>query len=257
MNLVLFESGEIAETSCPADAAGGPRRLSGSLSLRDPRAVHLIKVLRKKAGDLFDAGIIGGKTGTGLVEDTAAALCFSLDLNMEPPPRMPIRLVVGFPRPIQLRRLLRDCAALGLAAVDIAGADLGEKSYLDTNLLRGGGAREAFIEGAAQARDTRLPVLAVYSSLDAWLESVERSPDTWLLAADNVQPDGGFSGLDGKGRKSRAVVAVGPERGWSGRERGLLEGAGFLRLSMGKRALRTETACVAASALVMEKLGLL
>jgi RsmE family RNA methyltransferase len=51
------------------------------------------------------------------------------------------------------------------------------------------------------------------------------------------------------------VLAIGPERGWSDRERDLLEGAGFLRLSMGKRALRTETACVVAAALAMEKLG--
>jgi RsmE family RNA methyltransferase len=247
MNLVLFESGELV---------GAAR---GSLSLRDARAVHLIKVLRKKPGDVFDAGIIGGKIGTGLVENTAAALCFSLDLGMDPPPRTPVRLVVGFPRPIQLRRLLRDCAALGLAAVDIAGADLGEKSYLGTNLLRGGGARVAFVEGAAQARDTQLPELAVYPSLDAWLKSggAHSPPDTWLLAADNVRPAGGFSGLDRKGRKSRAVLAVGPERGWSDRERTLLEDAGFFRLSIGKRALRTETACVAAAVLVMEKLGLL
>jgi 16S rRNA U1498 N3-methylase RsmE len=39
------------------------------------------------------------------------------------------------------------------------------------------------------------------------------------------------------------------------RERDLLEAAGFLRLSLGSRALRTETACVAAAILAMEKTG--
>jgi RsmE family RNA methyltransferase len=53
------------------------------------------------------------------------------------------------------------------------------------------------------------------------------------------------------------VLAVGCERGWSDRERDKLEEAGFLRLSMGKRALRTETACVAAAVLALEKIGLL
>jgi RsmE family RNA methyltransferase len=51
------------------------------------------------------------------------------------------------------------------------------------------------------------------------------------------------------------VIAAASERGWSDRERDLLEAAGFLRLSLGKRALRTETACVAAAALAMEKIG--
>jgi RsmE family RNA methyltransferase len=53
------------------------------------------------------------------------------------------------------------------------------------------------------------------------------------------------------------VLAIGPERGWSDRERGLLEGEGFSRLSLGSRALRTETACIAAVVLAQEKLGAL
>jgi RsmE family RNA methyltransferase len=53
------------------------------------------------------------------------------------------------------------------------------------------------------------------------------------------------------------VLAIGPERGWSDRERQLFAAAGFTRLSLGPRALRTETACTAALVLVMEKLGAL
>jgi RsmE family RNA methyltransferase len=53
------------------------------------------------------------------------------------------------------------------------------------------------------------------------------------------------------------VAAVGSERGWSDRERDILEDAGFTRLSMGSRALRTETACIAAAVLAMEKIGAL
>jgi RsmE family RNA methyltransferase len=53
------------------------------------------------------------------------------------------------------------------------------------------------------------------------------------------------------------VLAIGSERGWSERERDMLEAAGFLRLSLGSRALRTETACVAAVVLALEKTGAL
>jgi RsmE family RNA methyltransferase len=51
------------------------------------------------------------------------------------------------------------------------------------------------------------------------------------------------------------VLAIGAERGWSDRERDMLEKAGFLRLSLGDRALRTETACVAATVIAIEKIG--
>jgi RsmE family RNA methyltransferase len=51
------------------------------------------------------------------------------------------------------------------------------------------------------------------------------------------------------------VLVIGSERGWSDEERDELEAAGFLRLSMGERALRTETACVLAAGLALEKIG--
>jgi RsmE family RNA methyltransferase len=158
----------------------------------------------------------------------------------------------------------------GVEAIDLVGTDMGEKSYQNTKLLTDGGARSALVEGAAQARDTRLPLLSAYATLDDWLgeRPWDRARDTFvsasgrdrnlrispiLIAADNARPEGSFGLLNTMGRP--VVVAVGSERGWSDRERDKFEEAGFLRLSMGSRALRTETACVAAVVLAMEKMG--
>jgi RsmE family RNA methyltransferase len=251
MNIILFE----------------PHEAGTLLTGRDRRAVHLLKVLHKKAGDEFDAGILGGPLGTGRIASIEAggSLRCTLDLREEPPPRLPVRMAVGFPRPIQLRRLLRDLSNMGLEAIDLLGTDLGEKSYRDTRLLDDGGARAAMIEGAVQGRDTRLPVLRVFPDVCSWLAerpweatvSRDASPEPGpaLIAADNLRPGGTFAGLAVE--KRPLVIAVGSERGWSDRERDLLEAAGFLRLSLGKRALRTETACIAATALAMEKTGAL
>jgi RsmE family RNA methyltransferase len=250
MNIILFE----------------PHEADEPLKKRDERAIHLLKVLHKKSGDTFDAGILGGRLGTGCIEsiETDGSLRFTLDLKEDPPSRLPVRMAVGFPRPIQLRRLLRDLSNLGLEAIDLLGSDLGEKSYRDTKLLVDGGARAALIEGTVQARDTRLPVLRVFRDVRTWLEECpwEKGPEVLqpasippqrkepvLIAADNIRPQGFFAGFDMKGRSQ--VIAIGSERGWSGRERDLLEAAGFLRLSLGKRALRTETACVAAAVMAM------
>jgi RsmE family RNA methyltransferase len=253
VNIILFE----------------PQELGKPLSRWDERTGHLLKVLRKKPGDTFDAGLLEDKLGTGTIEGIRldGSLLYSLDLQEDPPPRTPIRAAVGFPRPIQLKRLLRDLSSLGIEAVDLLGTELGEKSYRDTKLISGGGARAALIEGAVQARDTRLPVLSVYPGMEAWLrerpwdKAPERiggprlGPVPLLIAADNVRPEGALIHLSPTRRP--AVLAVGSERGWSDGERDMLEAAGFLRLSMGKRALRTETACVAAVILTMEKIGAL
>ena len=257
------------------------------LPRRDERTLHLLKVLKKKSGDTFDAGILGGNLGTGRIENIRidGSVIYSLDLKEAPPERFPVRVAVGFPRPIQIRRLLRDLSSLGLEAVDLIGTELGEKSYRDTKLLSGGGARSALVEGAVQARDTTIPVLSVFDSLEDWLAerpwdkplqassgSSAQSParNTYtrpagtaasytrlplLIALDNVRPEGSLALLSSAGQ--RMVLAVGSERGWSDKERDELEKAGFLRLSMGSRALRTETACVAAAVLALEKSGVL
>jgi 16S rRNA U1498 N3-methylase RsmE len=261
VNIILFE----------------PHEVGTPLPKRDERTIHLLKVLHKKPGDRFDAGILGGSLGTGAIEAIRldGALVYSLDLGIIPPPRISIRAAVGFSRPIQIRRILRDLSNLGLAAVDLMGTELGEKSYRDTKLFSGGGARAALIEGAIQARDTTIPSLSVYPTLEVWLEerpwdkpspAPQEStaapipmlnpflrPGPLLIALDNIRPSGAMSNLSPHRRSM--VLAIGPERGWSDQERGMLEEAGFVRFSLGKRALRTETACVAAATLAMEKMG--
>jgi RsmE family RNA methyltransferase len=256
VNIILFE----------------PEEMGKPLRRRDERAVHLLKVLHKKAGDSFEAGILGGNRGTGFIDSVKldGSVVYALDLREAPPPRYPVRLGFGFPRPIQIRRILRDLSNLGLQAVDLFGTELGEKSYRDTTLFTGGGARAALIEGAVQARDTRIPLLSAWQTLEGWLEErpwdkppegenppgpdrPRRSPI--LVAADNLRPEGAFANLSAFGQS--VVVAVGSERGWSDRERDGLEAAGFLRLSMGERALRTDAACTAAAVLALEKIGVL
>jgi 16S rRNA (uracil1498-N3)-methyltransferase len=244
MNIILFDPAEI----------GRP------LPKRDERAVHLRKVLRKEPGDEFDAGVIGGMLGRGRVEsiEPDGSLRFGFEPLEPPPPRHPMRVAVGFPRPIQLRRLLRDLSSLGVAAVDLVGTELGEKSYRDTKLLEDGGARAALVEGAVQARDTGVPALAVYPSLAAWLRAGPWGASPRVLAApDNVRPATAFPALPVPAGSGEFVLAVGSERGWSEGERAALEAAGFVRASMGDRALRTETACVAAVVLAPEKIGAL
>jgi len=243
VNIILFEEHELGR----------------NLPRRDNRTIHLLKVLHKKAGDSFEAGIIGGMKGTGRIEKVNfdGSIFVSLYASEPSPPRLQIRTAVGFVRPIQIRRLLRDLSSMGVSAIDLIGTELGEKSYRDTKLFDDGGAHEALVEGAVQSRDTVLPTLAIYEHLEKWLkespwEKSAASRTPLLIALDNERAEGSLFHISPANRP--AVLAIGPERGWSQRERELFEKAGFLRLSMGERALRTETACVAAAALAMEKI---
>jgi RsmE family RNA methyltransferase len=243
VNIILFEEHELGR----------------NIPRRDERTIHLLKILHKKAGDNFDAGILGGMRGTGRIEkiNLDGSIFVTVQASLPPAPRLRLRMAVSFVRPIQLRRIFRDLSSIGVSAIDLVAADMGEKSYRDTKLLIDGGAQAALVEGAVQARDTMIPEFKLYDNLESWLKDYpwERTDNTRipvLIAADNVRAEGSFFHLSPTSRP--LVVAVGPERGWSDRERDLFEKAGFLRLSIGERALRTETACTAAAALAIEKI---
>jgi len=228
--------------------------LEQNLQKRDERTIHLLKVLHKKTGDTFEAGVLGKMLGIGKIEkiNSDGSIKISFLETQRPLPRMNLRIAVAFVRPIQIRRILRELSNIGISAIDIVGTDMGEKSYRDTNLLINGGSFAALVEGAVQARDTQIPSLSIYDNLDKWLKERPWDADgnaPLLIAMDNVRDEGSLLHLSSSDKFY--VLAIGPERGWSDRERDLFLKAGFKRLSMGERALRTETACVAAAALVM------
>ena len=250
MNIILFEEDE--------------RFLPSS----DERCTHIRKILKKKKGDEFAAGLIGGPTGrAAITEDNARGIAFSFEAEAPCAPLYPLRLLVGFPRPIQLKRLLRSVASLGASSVLLCGTDLGEKSYMKSGLLEGGGARAALVAGAMQAGFSAIPSIDRAETLDAALALIEKSfPAAHKTLIDIAAMDGQkppVLGSDASGSFNRKIteeaplfLAIGSERGWSGRERALFASFGWQARSLGPRILRTETAADAACAVALFAYGL-
>jgi 16S rRNA (uracil1498-N3)-methyltransferase len=74
----------------------------------------------------------------------------------------------------------------------------------------------------------------------------------WVL--DTAPSLEGGDPWDGRGAGSGAgsgILLVGPEGGWSERERGELRSAGFSAVHLGQRVLRLETAAIAGAALLL------
>lgn len=111
------------------------------------------------------------------------------------------------------------------------------------------------LKGAKQCRRASVPEvlepMPLAKALDApfWTEADHR------LVLDDV------AGADplpkaGEGPAERSIVlAVGPEGGWSDRERKLLAERGALSLALGTRVLRAETAVLAGLAIVQHRFG--
>ena len=247
MNICLFSQDEILKP----------------LPLRDERAQHIIKVLHKSVGDSFTAGIIGGQSGVAKITGRDdKEISFEFTPGGDGKPLTSLEMIIGFPRPIQLKRLLRDIAALGVCRVHLTGTDLGEKSYMQSNLVEHGAAYKMLLDGTVQAGSTHVPELCLYKTLDECLSAVCNDGSGLLLALDNVNPaarlaDAVKQGSAGTDCGPRIVAAIGSERGWTDRERKLLESKGFVRCGMGERIMRTETAATVAGAIILSEVGII
>ena len=165
-------------------------------------------------------------------------------------------MIVGFPRPIQLRRLLRDVAALGVCELYLTGTELGEKSYMQSDLAQPDAARELLREGTVQAGSTHVPQVFVHKTLSETLHHICRREGPQLICLDNVNPACSLGEVDFSST-SGVIAAIGSERGWTDKERALLEDAGFTRCGMGTRIMRTETAATVAGAIILNAMGVL
>ncbi len=236
MNIVLFEPGD---WSRPIDAS-------------DVRAAHLTGILKLVPGDRFAAGEIGGRVGTLRFQGVENGRVVVDDpvWTDDPSKLSRVALIIGTPRPPTARRLLKDLTTLGVCELHFAATDLGDKSYLQSNLWKGE-FETALREGAAQARTTLLPRVERHPGLRRALAAADGT-------ANRVFFDEGGSPWDihpvhTSSDSGTLWLALGPERGWSAVERTLLAEQGWQPAGLGPRTLRTETACALALGMAVLK----
>ena len=238
--------------------------LNKPLSVKDERGQHIIKILHKKEGDTFSAGVINGMAGIAIIKSIQnGEITFDFAPDSEGKNLYPLKMIIGFPRPIQLKRLLRDIAALGVQEVHLTGTELGEKSYMQSNLVEHGTAYQMLLDGTVQAASTHVPDLFLHKTLKDCLESVISEKELCnnakilKLCMDNINPKGSlFSVLQEQYEKPALIVAaIGSERGWTQKEREMLESAGYLRVGMGPRVMRTETAATVSASIISACMG--
>lgn len=209
-------------------------------------------MLRRQPGENFDAGIINGPRGKGsvvAVDDHQLRLAFTW--GETPPAPSPLVLVVGLPRPQTARDILREATALGVAAMHFVRTEKGEASYGQSSLWQSQEWADCLVTGAAQAFCTRLPEVTHGRGFAEVISSL--GPGQTRLSLDNYEASAALA--EACLPAAPVVLALGGERGWSDAERALLRQHGFALAHLGPRVLRTETACIAAIALIKAKCG--
>ena len=223
--------------------------------LPESSAAHLVRVLRLEPGDdcvLFngdghdyDARLLSaGKRGA------EAEIVSRRATGNESPLR--IVLLQGIARGEKMDLILQKATELGVAAIVPVQAERTEVK-LDAERLakRIGHWRSVIVSACEQSGRAQVPALS--------------PPATLADAANSVPADALRLTLDPAGERSLATmaapaaakiaIAIGPEGGWSPRDRETLRGAGFEGLRLGPRILRTETAGLAAIAALQSRFG--
>ncbi|MFW6213204.1 MAG: RsmE family RNA methyltransferase [Spirochaetota bacterium] len=229
MNLLLLEPGE------------------DTLKRSDPRARHIERVLHAGVGDTLRVGVVGKETGTASIREISQDyIRLQVDLSSTPPPLPPLELVLGHPRPIVLKRIIRDLAAIGVGRIIVVPTDLGEKSYYSSNMWQQ--VDSLLRDGASQGGTTRLPALTRAESLERALVRLVAGDVARLVLhpAQTAAVPSLHAALAERGAAPLAL-AIGSERGWSERELTSLEQHGFERVRLGPSILRTETATAIAA----------
>lgn len=251
----------------------------------DRRYEHIRKILKKEAGDFLEAGIatdepfgsVPGNLGKAQISElNETGLILTYEAMSESEALAPLRLVLGFPRPIQANRIFKDLVSLGLSEIWLSGTELGEKSYLESTFFRSKEYRRPLIEGAEQAANPRLPIVSQYWTLQRCLEDLRNTNMRMPTGKDSPEWDKGLfialhpaSGAQnlgtfiydneyskhGSSSTLPITLAIGSERGWTEREVEELQSRGFIICNLGKRILKTETASVASVSLCLAALG--
>lgn len=223
-----------------------PQELTGDiLTLTDRRAEHIRKVLRSKTGDTIRIGLLDGPLGQGRIaeinkQQVSLTTCFPEEI----PPSPPTDLILALPRPIMLKRVLAQAASLGVARICIINAGRVEKSYFHSALVREESFRESLLLGLEQAIDTRLPQVSLHPRFRPFVEDAlpEIAAATPVRLIAHPEGKNSLAGVMPLPLQTRALLAIGPEGGWSDFEIEKFMEQGFVPFSLGPRILRVDTA---------------
>jgi 16S rRNA (uracil1498-N3)-methyltransferase len=240
MNIILAEAEECRDNRLFVD---------------DRRAEHLVKVLHAAPGDVLRVGIVNGRRGLGRVLSLSSKYPFSATLEIEWEDTLPdspfLDLILALPRPIMLKRVFSQVAALGVGTIHLVHANRVEKSFWEAGILQPREYRNHLLLGLEQAVDTRLPEVMIHPRFKPFVEdlcpTLAGAYSQRLVADPNGDRPLAKMSFPATGR---VLLAVGPEGGWVPYELEKFREQGFCCVSFGSRILKVDTAIVALHAAV-------
>jgi RNA methyltransferase, RsmE family len=231
-----------------------PLAVGGKVALPEEATAHLVRVLRLQPGDActlfngdgndYEARLLAAGKRRAEAEVVAVHA-----VGNESPLRMV--LLQGIARGEKMDWILQKATELGVAAFVPVESERSEVRLDDARAAkRLAHWRSVVAAACGQGGRARVPGVQAPQPLASALARLPDAMPRFLLdptANDSIAATTPLVG--------GCVLAVGPEGGWSPRDREQLRAAGFNGLRLGPRILRTETAGIAAIAALQSRFG--
>lgn len=230
------------------------RLVSGQgVGLSEQAGLHLTRVLRLDAGaplTLFDGH--GGEYA-GTLERDGKKMWARVGAHdpVERESSLPITLLQGVARGERMDLVVQKATELGVTRIVPV---LAERSVVKVDTKQSARKRDHWqaiaIAACEQCGRNRIPEVSEPRPLGDVLRTLPAETTRCLLAADGAKPLASIPRGGGS-----VVLLIGPEGGLADNERRLAQVHGFSAYRLGPRTLRTETAGLAALALLQATLG--
>ncbi len=222
---------------------------------------HIMNILKLGVGDSVKIGCAEHYLGTGTIERIEKSrIDISADWRKEQQNthQLPIDVLVGHPRPLVAKRVIKDLTTIGVQGIHFVFGALVEKSYKQSKLWTTDLASRCQHEGIMQSGYPGESKIFIHNSLKAFFSSVNYRDESEQRTMYGTIINGVESSRSvNKSLKLSppVLVCIGPERGWTNDEDSLINAMNPIEVSFGPRILRTETACTALTLFVGQSLA--
>jgi 16S rRNA (uracil1498-N3)-methyltransferase len=216
-------------------------------------AHHLGRVLRAQTGQLYELSD-GEQVWLGRIENVSRdRIQFAL---LEPvpafQPSVNVTLLLAVVKFDAFEWAIEKATELGVTAMVPLAAERSEKALLAAAAKRTDRWKKILMEASQQSRRVSVPVLDSLAKPENAFASRKEALGVLLSERPTASPLRKV--LQGR-QEGNAILAIGPEGGWTDAEFAAAQRYGFLEASLGRRILRTETAVVTALASLNFALG--
>jgi 16S rRNA (uracil1498-N3)-methyltransferase len=226
---------------------------SGQIFDLDAQAtVHLTKVLRLRVGD--ELVVFNGEGGefeatVSTIERRAASIELGKAIDREVESPLELVLVQGVSRGERMDYTVQKAVELGVTQIVPVNTERTVVNLKGDRLVRRQQHWQAVVNGACEQSGRNIvPEVKPIVPLQQWLDEPNSDSASGLKLVLHHRAETSLA--DCPRPEGRVIVLIGPEGGLSLPEITAAESSGYLPLRLGPRVLRTETAAVAALAIL-------